>query len=273
MNYHYPKSKRQWQEKIERKNKLRELQNFKEKSYDRDKFDCLYNIIINNINAINDMGFEQDKTLSSSTKNIKFVSFCHNEDEIKSVPFDLIFDSDRNLSLYWKDDEDLLMKEILNREQFIELVKKYVRFYYAIKILDTNMDNVREKIRKIYPGFNKLICDYKYNSNKNYNVDKKLEDLKFYMYKFDDGKVYLGVTGGSLEKVHEFDKEISDEEEVLDKYFKSDNYEGPIFLKCVRMYFDDDTKFCEIVKEIKKEYNITNDQLINSKQRQPRYYS
>lgn len=272
MNRHYPKSKRQWQEKIERKHKLRELQNFEEKTNDRNKFDSLYNIILNNIDVINDMGFEQDKTLSSSTKNIKFVSFCHNEDEIKSVPFDLIFDSDRNLSLYWKDDEDLLMKEILNREQFIELVKKYVRFYYAIKILDTNMDNVREKIRKIYPGFNSLDCDYKYNLDENYKTDEKLEDLKFYMYKFDDGKIYLGVTSNSLEESHKLNKFIS-HGAILNDYLKLGNYKGPIFLKCVRMYFDDDVKFYETIKEIKREYNITNDQLINSQERQPRYFS
>ena len=164
------------------------------------------------------------------------------------------------------------MKEILDREEFINLVKKYVRFYYAIKILDTNMDNVKEKIRKIYPGFNKLVCDYKYNLNENFKTDKQLEDLKFYMYKLDDGKIYLGVTTDSLEKAHEFDKEISDDE-VLDDYFKLGNYKGPIFLKCVRMYFDNDVKFCETIKEIKREYNITNDQLINSQERQPRYFS
>ena len=272
MNYHYPKYKRHWQEKIQRKHKLRELQNFEEKTNDRNKFDSLYNIILNNIDVINDMGFEQDKTLSSSTKNIKFVSFCHNEDEIKLVPFDLIFDSDRNLSLYWKDDEDLLMKEILDREQFINLVKKYVRFYYAIKILDTNMDNVREKIRKIYPGFNSLDCDYKYNLDENYKTDEELRDLKFYMYKFDDGKIYLSVTSNSLEKSHELDKLIS-HGNILDDYLKLGNYKGPIFLKCVRMYFDDDVKFYETIKEIKREYNITNDQLINSQERQPRYFS
>ena len=272
MNHHYPKSKRQWQEKIERKHKLRELQNFEEKTNDRDKFDALYNIILNNIDVINDMGFEQDKTLSSSTKNIKFVSYCHNKDETKSVPFDLIFDNDRNLSLYWKDDEDLLMKEILDREEFINLVKKYVRFYYAIKILDTNMDNVKEKIRKLYPGFNKLDCDYKYNLDENYKTDEKLTDLKFYMYKFDDGKIYLGVTSNSLEKSHELDKLIS-HGDILDDYLKLGNYKGPIFLKCVRMYFDNDVKFCETIKEIKREYNITNDQLINSQEKQPRYFS
>ena len=272
MNHHYPKSKRQWEEKIQRRNKIREIQNFEEKTYCREKFDCLYNIILNNIDVINDMGFEQDKTLSRSTKNIKFESCCNNEDETKLVPFDLIFDNDRNLTLYWKDDNDLLMKDILDREQFIDLVKKYISLYYAIKILDTNMDNVKEKIRKIYPGFNRLYCDYNYNLDENYKIDKNLEDLKFYMYKLDDGKIYLGVTTDSLEEAHEFDKEISDEE-VLDYYFKLGNYKGPIFLKCVRMYFDDNTKFCKIIKEIKQEYNITNDQLINNKKRQPRYFS
>ena len=272
MNHHYPKSKRQWQEKIERKHKLRELQNFEEKTNDRDKFDALYNIILNNIDVINDMGFEQDKTLSSSTKNIKFESCCANEDEKKLIPFDLIFDNNRNLTLYWKDDKDLLMKDILDREQFIDLVKIYVKFYYAIKILDTNMDNVREKIKKIYPGFFSLHCDYSYNLDENYKIDKQLEDLKFYMYKLDDGKIYLGVTSSSLEKIHEFYKEFSLEDK-LDKYLKNGKYEGPIFLKCVRMYFDDDVKFCEIVKEIKREYNIKNNQLINNKKRQPRYFS
>ena len=272
MNHHYPKSKRQWQEKIERKYKLRELQNFEEKTNDRNKFDSLYNIILNNIDVINDMGFEQDKTLSSSTKNIKFESCCANEDEKKLIPFDLIFDNDRNLTLYWKDDTDLLMKDILDREQFIDLVKIYVRFYYAIKNLDTNMDNVKEKIRKIYPGFNNIHCDYKYNLDKYYKIDKKLEDLKFYMYKFVDGKVFLGVSSDSLEKSHEFNKEYNIDDK-LKKYLKNGNYEGPIFLKCVRMYFDDDTKFCEIIKEIKQEYNIKNNQLINSKKRQPRYFS
>ena len=272
MNHHYPKSKSQWQEKIQRKNKLRELQNFEEKQNDLDKFDALYNIILNNINVINDMGFEQDKTLSSSTKNIKFESCCANEDEKKLIPFDLIFDNNRNLTLYWKDDKDLLMKDILDREQFIDLVKTYVKFYYAIKILDTNMDNVKEKIRKIYPGFNRLYCDYKYNLDKNYKTDKEIKDLKFCMYKFDDGKVHLGVTANSLEEYHEFNKLISHGDK-LEKYLKNGNYEGPIFLKCVKMYFDNDLKFCETIKEIKREYNITNDQLINNKKIQPRYFS
>ena len=272
MNHHYPKSKRQWYEKIERKHKLRELQNFEEKTNDRDKFDALYNIILNNIDVINDMGFEQDKTLSSSTKNIKFESCCANEDEKKLIPFDLIFDNNRNLTLYWKDDKDLLMKDILDREQFIDLVKIYVKFYYAIKILDTNMDNVKEKIRKIYPGFNNIQCDYKYNLDEFYKTDKNLEDLKFYMYKFADKKVYLGVTSGTLEEIHKFNKDFNIDNKLY-KYLKNGNYEGPIFLKCVRMYFDDDTKFCGIIKEIKQEYKITNKQLINSQERQPRYFS
>ena len=271
MNHHYPKSRIQWQEKIQRRFKLRELQNFEEKTNDRDKFDSLYNIILNNIDVINDMGFEQDKTLSSSTKNIKFESCCANEDEKKLIPFDLIFDNNRNLTLYWKDDKDLLMKDILDREQFIDLVKIYVKFYYAIKILDTNMDNVKEKIRKIYPGFNRLDCDYKYNLDENYKTDKQLEDLQFYMYKFADKKVYLGCTSDTLEEIHEFDKEFSIDDKLV-KYLKNGNYEGPIPLKYYRMYFDDDTKFCKIIKEIKQEYNIKNNQLINSKKRQPRYF-
>ena len=93
----------------------------------------------------------------------------------------------------------------------------------------------------------------------------------YYYYIFDDEKVHLGVTTNSLEEYHEFNKLISHGDK-LEKYLKNGNYEGPIFLKCNRMYFDDDDKFCEIIKEIKQQYNIKNNQLINSKKRQPRYF-
>ena len=154
MNYHYPKSKRQWQEKVERKRKIKELL-----PDDLAKFNDLKESIININYVTNKNGFEQDQILSKKIKGIKFdFLLVDNNDQKEQVPFKFIIEESK-LRLQWNHDYE---NQFYKNEEFIDLVEKYARMYYVIKILDTNMDIIKLQIKQLKPDFHRIECDYRY---------------------------------------------------------------------------------------------------------------
>lgn len=154
MNYHYPKVHRHWQEKVQKNRKISKLL-----QDDLDKFNDLNENIMNIVHVMNINGFEQDKILRNTIEEIKFdFLLVDRHDQSEELPFKFIINWWKSRLKFNHDYEN----HIYRNEKFIDLVEKYARMYYAIKILDTNMDFVKLKIRKLYPEFHNLDCDYRY---------------------------------------------------------------------------------------------------------------
>lgn len=167
MNYHYPKTRRQWQEKIERRRLMKNLL-----PDDRQRFDQLSKNIYNSVNIINNNGFDLDKILSNKIKEIKFdFLILDTNDQSEKLPFEFIIEGWKS-RLQWTtyDYENYLYRN----EEFINLIEKYTRMYYAIKILDNNMDDLKLKIKQLYPEFHRIDCDYRYNTED--DSDSKSDD-------------------------------------------------------------------------------------------------
>ena len=97
--------------------------------------------------------------LDYTLKEIKFdflILDTDNKSEI--LPFEFIIKGWKN-RLDWTHD---YTNHIYRNEEFIDLIKKYARMIYAVKILDANMDNLKLKIKNLYPKFHNIKCDYNY---------------------------------------------------------------------------------------------------------------
>ena len=170
MNYHYPKVYRHWREKIQRKHRLSNLL-----PDDLDKFHILSEHVSDRVHIINNSGFDQDQTLSNKIKEIKFdFLLVDKHDQKEKIPFKFIIEGWKS-RLKWNHDYE---NHIYRNEKFIDLVKKYARMYYAIKILDTNMDYVKLKIRKLYPEFHRIDCDYRYKYTNDTDSESEQSETK-----------------------------------------------------------------------------------------------
>ena len=170
MNYHYPKSKRQWQEKIERKRKIGKLL-----PDDCDKFNQSSEYIINNVHTINNLGFDQDQILSKKIEGINFdFLLVDSNDQKEQLPFKFIIEGFKS-RLKWNHE---YKNHLYRNEEFIDLVEKYARMYYAIKILDTNMDYLKLQIKQLEPEFHKVECDYRYKFTDDSDSESEQSDTK-----------------------------------------------------------------------------------------------
>ena len=170
MNYHYPKYRSQWQEKIERK---RKLTNFLPD--DRDKFNNRSKFINKNVHIINNSGFEQDQMMSNTIKGIKFeFVLVDTHDQSEELPFKFIIEKMKS-RLEWNHDYE---NHLYINEKFIDLIKKYARMYYAIKILDTNMDNIKLQIKQLYPEFHNIVCKYRYKYTDDTDSESEQSETK-----------------------------------------------------------------------------------------------
>lgn len=262
MNHHYPKTKSQWQEKIQRKHRLQELL-----PSDRDKFNQSSEYISNNVHTINNLGFEQEKILSNTLKEIKFDFLILDTNDISErLPFKFIIEGLKS-RLEWNYDYE---NHIYRNEVFIDLVEKYARMYFAIKILDANMDNLKLQMKQIYPEFHRIDCQYHYESDSDSEEfsDEEEKDVKIYMYKLPKyDKVYLGFTSNSLKMIHNMHK--TSHVSPLYKYLNLDEkFEDPTVIKTIKTKLNlkelnNDHELYKTIRAIKKEYNITDDQLLN----------
>lgn len=161
MNLHYPKTVSEYKHKIQRKRKISNLL-----PDDRDKFNLLSEHVSNNVHTINNLGFKQDQMLSKTLKEIKFdFLILDTDDQSENLPFEFIIEGWKT-RLQWNHDYE---NHIYRNEEFIDLFEKYARMFYAIKILDAYMDNLKLQMKQIYPEFHNLDCnyDYEYNEPKN----------------------------------------------------------------------------------------------------------
>ena len=274
MNHHYPKVRRHWQEKVQKKLKLTKLL-----EDDLNKFNDRHENINSSVWIININGFDQDQILAKTIEGIKFDFIMRDiDDQSEKIPFKFIIEKTKS-RLQWNHNYE---NHLYRNEEFIDLVEKYSRMYYAIKILDTNMDYVKLQIRQLYPEFHRIDCDYRYKYTDDEQIDSDNErsdsdsdseptekELKIYMYKFSNNKVYLGWTSRSLNQKHHDHKSFA--ASPMYQYLNSDTikYKGPTVIKTIQIKWSKselknyDHELYKTIRQLKKEYNITDDQLIN----------
>lgn len=276
--YYYPCTKSDWQEKVLLK---RKLENGRKCKPDKiNKIDQLMDGILSHVNIINNLGFEQYQTLhNGNLEKIDFKLQVSKEDEFErdrvyKLPFGFKYTDNKLLDTQWTDSADDCPR-MHTDEEFINLMKIYAKFIFAHKILDTNIDNIRSQIQMFYPEFYKASCNHIDIFKKDYDKYDDIQEQIFYLYKFEDGKVYLDYTSNApLENIEIDDKFIheDEDEDKLGEYFANKiPYEGPTVLRTV-VLSNFDPKIWEIIKDIKREYNITDDQLLNDRERQPKYF-
>ena len=160
-NY-YPCTKSHWEEKIELIQKLKNVRKYEPDKIN--KIDKLMNGILNHVDIINSLGFEQYNTLHHD--NLEKIDFGieFSEKEIDSLfypPYKFTYLNNNQLEIDWTDYnyEDEEKKKVLDK-RFINLMRFYVKFIFAHKILDTNIDNIRSQINTFYPEFYKAFCSH-----------------------------------------------------------------------------------------------------------------
>ena len=96
---------------------------------------------------INNIGFDQQKKLDKTLKEINFdFLILDTDDQSEKLPFEFIIEGWKT-RLKWNHDYE---NHIYINEEFIDLVEKYARMFYAIKILDANMDNLKLQMKQKY---------------------------------------------------------------------------------------------------------------------------
>lgn len=274
--HYYPSTHSDWEEKVKLIRKLKNARNYEPDKIN--KIDKLMNGILKHVDIINSLGFEQYNTLhNDNLEKIDFgIEFSEKEiDPIFHLPYGFTYLNNNVLEIDWKDynykDED--KKKILNKK-FKNLMRIYPKFIFAHKILDTNIDNIRSQINIFYPEFDKAFCSHSNCFKKGYNIDDEIQELLFYMYKFEDGKVFLDYESKKPGDIEKYDKFMHDEDEdkIGEYFYNKIPYEGPTVLRTV-ILSSFDPKILEIIKDIKREYNITDDQLLNDREIQPEFFS
>ena len=275
--YYYPCTKSHWQEKVEIIKKLENARNYENNKIN--KIDQLMDGILSHVNIINNLGFEQYQTLHNG--NLEKIDFKLQVSEFESdrvfrLPFEFTYTDNNLLENQWTDNIDDWPSKMHIDEEFINLMRIYAKFIFAHKILDTNIDNIRSKIQMFYPELFKASCNHINIFKKDYDIYDDIREQIFYMYKFKDGKVYLDYisTPKSLENLEIDDKFMHTTafKDKLGEYFKNEiPYEGPIILRSA-VLCNSDPRVWEIIKDIKREHNITDEQLLNDRERQPKYF-
>lgn len=156
----YPNSNKQWEEKVKKKRLMKNLSEDNKNEFETLTKAFEYLTVL----SIDDCFNLENILFDNKLKEIIFDLKMTNNDHIIKLPF--IFKLSRN-SYCLK--EEWIDESCEKNLDFLNLVKNYVKFFYLIKTIDLNMDYIKNKIKEIYPDFNKIICDYKYNYISNHH--------------------------------------------------------------------------------------------------------